>query len=154
MKRYHPSYTEGNWGKVRKRKTTQHSTAQNAHAHAHLAEYGLRKSNKIDKRFEDQKEQNSQQEQHIPQRENQLRELEQLLRQKEIQIQQDERQRRQQVNQLQETLCEVHTELQQQISRNSILIQQQAKRRRITISDLTPGVQWKLPVALGVSIWC
>ena len=76
----------------------------------------------IAKIFEDHKEQNSQQEQQIPQHENRFRELEQLLRQKEFKIRQDEGQRLQQVNELQETLCEVRRELQQQISRFYILL--------------------------------
>ena len=83
-----------------------------------------------------------------------LRELEQLSQQKEIKIQQDERRRLQQVNQLQETLCEVRRELQQQISRNSILIDQQPQPRRVTIRDITPGVKWELRVALGVGKRC
>ena len=99
------------------------------------------------------KEQNSQQEQKIPQHENQLREIHQLLQQREIKIQQTEQQRQEQVNQLQETLREVRRELQQQISRNSILTEQQAQQRRVTIRDITLGVKWELPVTIGVGIW-
>ena len=83
-----------------------------------------------------------------------MRELEQLSQQKEIEIQQDERQRLQQVNQLQETLREVRRELQQQISRNSILTDQQVQPRRVTISDITPGVKQELCVALGSGKRC
>ena len=78
-----------------------------------------------------------------------MRELEQLSQQREIEIQQNERQRLQQVNQLQETLHEVCRELQQQISRNSVLIEQQAQHRRVTIRDITPGLKWELPWLLG-----
>ena len=87
------------------------------------------------------KEHNSQQEQQIPQHENQLREIDQLLQQKEIKIQQTEQQRQEQVNQLylQESLREVRREIQQQISRNSVLIEQQAQPGRVTIRDIT---QW------------
>ena len=80
-----------------------------------------------------------------------MRELEQLSQQREIEIQQNERQRLQQVNQLQETLHEVCRELQQQISRNSVLIEQQAQPRRATIRDITPGVKQELRMALGAA---
>ena len=83
------------------------------------------------------KEHNSQQEQQIPQHEIQLREIDQLLQQKEIKIQQTEQQRQEQVNQLQETLHEVRRKIQQQISRNSVLIEQQTQPGRVTIRDIT-----------------
>ena len=138
MKRYHAFFSKENWGKVEVTKRKNHA-AFNCTECPNLAEYALKKSNiPYIKRIEDQKKQ---QEQQIPQHENRLQELEQLVRQKEIEIQQNEQRRLEQVNQLQETLCAVRRELQQQKSRNLALIEQQAHPRRVTITDITPGLK-------------
>ena len=152
MKRYHTFFSKGNWGKVEviKVRITQQSTAQNVRIWKNIAWESL-----VTDRQEIWRSKGTR----FTAGTTDSTAWKPIARTRAVVTAERKRnttrwQRLQQANQLQETLHEVRRELQQQISRNSVLIDQQAQPRRLTIRDITLGVKWELRVALGVGKRC